>query len=389
MANCHPTTITIAGRQTPATVKPIAFPPVGSSSHAYTWTFTDSGAGFSADLVAFDAGPYAGYLIYSGPGILPTATVAAFADAAAAKAAHGSTAPVPDSVSITSEPVRSVLLPDFRTIAYREMGSGPPLVLIMGEGGTMSSWDPGFVDALARAYRVVMFDNPGIGGSSPLPGPLSIDAMANQTSALIVALGLGKTSVLGWSMGSLVAQALAVLHPDEVSRLVLCATYPGGGVTAARPSRQAVSALSSPDQQTVLGDLFPASQTQAKNDYLAAISSYPPVPPVPASVTAAQSQAVEAWWEGRDPATQQAWAINAPTLVADGSADVLDPAANSRLTASMISGAKLMLYPDAGHAFLFQDQATFAPAVVSFLTVQPILAAHRPSSSASTGNARF
>ncbi|HET9079956.1 MAG TPA: alpha/beta fold hydrolase [Trebonia sp.] len=378
LANCRTATITIAGRPAPATVKPIAFPRVGSSSRAYALTFTYTGMAFTVDLITFDAGPYAGYVTYYGLGIPLTATVRDFADAAAAKAARGSTARVPDSVSVTSEPVRSVLTTSEGTIAYREIGSGPPLVLIMGYGGTMSSWDPRFVDALAQAYTVVIFDNPGIGGTSALPGPLSIDAMADETGALITALGLGQTSVLGWSMGSLIAQALAVRHPDEVSSLVLCATYPGAGLTVG-PSPQAVSRLSAPDQQTATGALFPARQAGAENAYLTAISGYPPTPPVPAAVIAAQRQAVDAWRNGRDPAAQQTGTIAVPTLIADGSADLLDPLANSWLTASLIAGAKVMLYPQAGHAFLFQDEEIFAPAVVSFLTVHPMLAASRQS----------
>ena len=88
----------------------------------------------------------------------------------------------------------------------------------------MESWDRRFVDALAQRYHVVIFDNAGVGQTAALPAPLSIDAMANQTSALIAALGLGRPDVLGWSMGSMIAQALAVLHPDQVRRLVLCAS---------------------------------------------------------------------------------------------------------------------------------------------------------------------
>jgi pimeloyl-ACP methyl ester carboxylesterase len=136
------------------------------------------------------------------------------------------------------------------TVAYRAAGSGPPLVLITGYGGTMEGWDRRFVDALAEHYRVVIFDNAGIGGTQALPGPLGIDAMANQTSALIGSLGLGRPDVLGWSMGSMIAQALAVLHPDQVNRLILCASYPGNG-TAIRPSQQAINALNSGDQQEV------------------------------------------------------------------------------------------------------------------------------------------
>lgn len=106
----------------------------------------------------------------------------------------------------------------------------------MGYGWTMEGWDPRLVHALARHNRVVMFDNAGIGHTQPLPGELTatltIDAMADQTSALIDTLGLGRPDVLGWSMGGMIAQALAVLHPAQVRRLVLCATFPGTGAVS-------------------------------------------------------------------------------------------------------------------------------------------------------------
>ena len=230
----------------------------------------------------------------------------------------------------------------------------------------MEGWDRRFVDALAQHYRVVIFDNAGVGGMSALPAPLSVDAMANQTSALITALGLGRPDVLGWSMGSMIAQALAVLHPDQVNRLVLCASYPGNGTTT-RPTQQAIAALDSGDEQKVMADLFPADQAAAGNAYLAAISSYPAAPAVPADVVAAQGRAVDAWWAGQDPAGVRAAAITAPTLVADGAADQLDPTVNSHTLAGLIPGATLTLFPDAGHAFLFQDQATLVSQVESFL----------------------
>ena len=242
----------------------------------------------------------------------------------------------------------------------------PRLVLITGYGGTMESWDRRFVDALAEHHRVVIFDNAGIGGTRALPGPLSIDAMANQTSALIGTLGLGRPDVLGWSMGSMIAQALAVLHPGQVNRLILCASYPGNGRTV-RPSQQAINALNSGDQQKVMADLFPAGQTAAQYTYLAAISSYPAAPAAPAGAVTAQGHAVDQWWAGTDPAGQHAANIAVPTLIADGTADRLDPLANSHTLARLIPGAKLTLYPDAGHAFLFQDQAAFVPLIESFL----------------------
>ncbi len=364
LARCRTATITVAGEKAPVTIRPISFPRVGSGSSAYAWTFTVSGIPVGDDLILFRAGSYAGYLTYADVGSPPPATVQAFANAAVAKAEHGSTSPVPGTVSITSAPVRTAQT-KLGTVAYRAVGSGPPLILVMGYGGTMETWDPRLVNALAQRYRVVIFDNAGLGGTAALPAPLSIDAMANQTSALITALGLGRPDVLGWSMGTMIAQALAVLHPDQVNRLVLGASYPGNG-TAVRPPRQAINALNTGGQQA-LTVLFPAGQAAAQNTYLAATSSYPAAPAVPADVVAAQGHAIDAWWAGQDPAGERAATITAPTLIADGAADQLDPAVNSRTLAGLIPGAKLSLFPDAGHAFLFQDQAAFVPQIESFL----------------------
>ena len=121
----------------------------------------------------------------------------------------------------------------------------------------MEDWDRRFVDALAAHHRVVLLDNAGIGATARLPG-LTVDAMANQTSALIDALGLKRVDVLGWSMGGMIAQALAVLHPSQVRRLVLCAAFPGDGRTV-RPAQSAIDALESGNQAKLMSDLFPES----------------------------------------------------------------------------------------------------------------------------------
>jgi pimeloyl-ACP methyl ester carboxylesterase len=251
-------------------------------------------------------------------------------------------------------------------VGYRVAGTGPPLILITGYTATMDSWDPRFVGALAERYRVVMFDNAGVGRTQALPAPLTIDAMANQTSALIDALGLDRPDVLGWSMGGTIAQALAVLHPAQVRRLVLCATFPGTG-TIAQPPRAAVQALTSGNQHEVMAVLFPASQTPAQQAYLSATAAYPPRGPAPAATIAAQRHAMNVWLGGADPAGQKTATISAPTLIADGTIDRLDPVANDHALAHLIEGAKLKLYPGAGHAFLFQDQKAFVPLVESFL----------------------
>jgi pimeloyl-ACP methyl ester carboxylesterase len=362
---CRSATLIVGGTKVRATVRRLAFPRFGATSSAYAWAFTIGGIRIGFDLVLFQTGSYGGSLSYASLGQPPTATVEAFTRAAVAKAQNGFTAPVPGAVSIASAPVQTAHT-RLGTVAYREIGTGPPLLLITGYGGTMEDWPPSFVDVLAQHDRVITFDNAGVGKSDQVPGPLTIDAMADQTSALLDTLGLGRTGVLGWSMGSMIAQALAIRHPNQVRRLILCASFPGDG-TAVPPSRSELDAFESGNPQKVMAALFPADQTAAENTYLAALSSYPPAPSAPADVVASQKHAIDAWWNGTDSAGKQAAAITIPTLVADGTVDKLDPVTNSHILTKLIRGVKLQLYADAGHAFLFQDQAGFVSLVESFL----------------------
>jgi pimeloyl-ACP methyl ester carboxylesterase len=288
---------------------------------------------------------------------------------AALGACGSAPAKAPGTASVVSAPVR-VAHTRLGAVGYRVVGSGPPLVLIMGYAGTMEVWDPRLVHALARHNRVVMFDNSGVGRTQALPGEqtatLTIDAMANQTSALIDTLGLGRPDVLGWSMGGMIAQALAVLHPAQVRRLVLCATYPGTGAVAV-PSQAAIQA----------GSLFPANQVNAYDAFTAAISEYPAAPAASADAKTAQGAAVIDWWDGTDAAGRKIASISVPTLIADGTDDQLDPVANDHALARLIPGSRLVLYPDAGHGFLFQEWPRFAALVESFLTGHPSSATAR------------
>ena len=115
------------------------------------------------------------------------------------------------------------------------------------------------------------------------------------------------------------------------------------------------------------GELFPANQAAAENTYHAAIAAYPPVPAAPAATLTGQVDAIDQWWAGRDPAGTQAAKIAVPTLIADGTAGPARPARQQPHPRQPDPGARLTLYPDAGHAFLFQDQTAFVPQIESFL----------------------
>jgi pimeloyl-ACP methyl ester carboxylesterase len=230
----------------------------------------------------------------------------------------------------------------------------------------MDNWPPTFVDALASRHRVVVFDNAGVGRTAEPGSALTITAMANQTSALISTLGLGRTAVLGWSMGGMIAQDLAVTHPSQVASLVLAATQAGSGAALPVP-RAAAAAAASTDPAKVLSVLFPADQIAAEQAYVKGILRYPGYYEASASVKTAQSAAINQWLNGAYPAGRLVKDLGIPTLVADGTVDALDPVANDRLLAKIIPRAQLVLYPGAGHGFLFQDASVFVARVDEFL----------------------
>ncbi len=292
----------------------------------------------------------------------PVSLMLAVCCAAAAVAGCGSGSSGPD---VLTTPIRVVRTPA-GTVAYRELGSGPTLLLITGAAASMDDWPPGFVDALAAHHTVVVFDNAGVGRTSAVAAPdsLSITAMASQTSALISALRLGRPAVLGWSMGGMIAQALAVSHPAQVSRLILAASAVGTGKAVPLPPSATVSGLD-PEQLAVA--LFPKNQAAAARAYISAVLQYPGSYQVSAATFDSQYLAAERWLAGQDAAGRLVGDIRVPTLAADGTLDQFTGPANARLLARSVPGAKLLLFADAGHGFLFQDAASFLRAVETFI----------------------
>ncbi len=251
------------------------------------------------------------------------------------------------------------------TVDYRSLGRGRPLVMIMGLDGSIDAWPPGFIDALARSHRVYALDNEGIGRSTLRPGTLTVSRMADDTAAFIAALHLRRPDVLGWSMGGFIAQALAVRHPQAYRRLILAATAPGTG-RAVPPSGAVLKALTG-DPAELLTFLFPPDQSSWAGKYAAAIAKYPHLFLAPSAVDTLQLVASSHWISGGDRSGRRVNRIQRPVLIADGARDVILPSANSRVLHRVIKHSQLHLYPDAGHGFLFQDQAPFTRLIDRFL----------------------
>jgi pimeloyl-ACP methyl ester carboxylesterase len=266
--------------------------------------------------------------------------------------------------SALTAPVRTIRTA-LGTVDYRSLGRGRPLVMIMGLDGSIDAWPPGFVDALARRHRVYALDNEGIGLSTLRPGTLTISRMADDTAAFIAALHLQRPDVLGWSMGGFIAQALAVRHPQAYRRLILAATAPGTG-HGVSPSGPVLKALTGNPAQ-LLTFLFPPDQSSWAGKYAAAIAKYPHLFLAPSAVDTLQLAASSRWISGGDRSGRTVNHIQRPVLIADGARDVILPSANSRLLHRLVKHSRLHLYPDAGHGFLFQDQAPFVRLIDRFL----------------------
>jgi pimeloyl-ACP methyl ester carboxylesterase len=285
-----------------------------------------------------------GFVVLAAPAFAPSASVASGPNALAA-------------------PVRTVHV-SWGTIGYRSIGKGPPLVLLIGGGPptpSIDDWPPALIDQLALTHRVLAMDYEGIGRTTLRPGALGIDRLSDDAASFIDALRLGRVDVMGWSMGGMVAQALAIRHPGLVRRLVLCAASLGDGT--ARP------ATVSGQQAYPAQWLFPFnSLNQARaTAFETAVHAYPSYYEGPASVGIQEGLAIFLWLQGGVPDGHRAAHITAPALVGDGSQDVLAPLPNSPKLAHALPHAQLKLYSDAGHGFLVQHEADWAARVDRFL----------------------
>ena len=248
---------------------------------------------------------------------------------------------------------------DGRRVFYDEAGEGEPLLLVQGMSGTRLSWGDPFLAALHEAgFATVAYDHRGVGRSDPidLAAPLTIADLAEDAAALLTALGLKTAHVLGVSMGGMVAQELALRHPDRLRSLTLGCTYPGGPgaqLTAPDDAQRLFGAMSSGDRELALRAMWEINVSPgfaAEAGRFDAFHAMATSAPVAVPVIALQSRAVVA-----HDASARLADITAPTLVVHGTVDRMLPAANAELLAAAIPGARLELLEDVGHLFWWEQ----------------------------------
>jgi pimeloyl-ACP methyl ester carboxylesterase len=261
-------------------------------------------------------------------------------------------------------------------LAYYMRGSGEPLVMIMGFRGTMAAWDPGLLEILEKNFTLILFDNRGAGLSTDSEENLTtISQMAEDTVQLIKMLGYKKAHVLGWSMGSRIAEELTIKYPEIVDTLILCSPNPGGKYQAKRKSN-AYEKLTSLDlsEEKVLSLIFPdtpegkkASTSLVSRLTKAIVQGTVPDDLKVSNETIERQVHAVKLWDGSDHSFEALSKITRPALIAAGLDDVLDEPENAKMIACRIPFAWSAFFPGAGHDFLSQDYERFAELVTLFI----------------------
>jgi 3-oxoadipate enol-lactonase len=259
-------------------------------------------------------------------------------------------------------------VPTVRTPAaelhYERSGSGEPLLLIQGMSGTHVSWGEPFLAPLREHFEVVAFDNRGIGLSAPIDGPFTIAEMAEDTVALMEELGLESAHVVGISMGGMIAQDLALAHPERLRSLTLGCTYCGGPGSQLMPkenARKLLAGLASGDREQAIRagyevNLSPAFR--AEEARFAAFHEMATTVPAAKQTIELQVQAIF----GHD-TSGQITEIATPTLIVHGTVDGVLPYPNGELIASLMPSARLETLEGVGHMFWWEQPEVSADLV--------------------------
>jgi pimeloyl-ACP methyl ester carboxylesterase len=256
--------------------------------------------------------------------------------------------------------------------AYRRFGKAGtvPLLFLGYFNSNMDTWDPAVTNSLAADHEVILFDNAGVGASGG-ETPYTVAQMVPQCVAFCGALGLKAIHVVGFSLGGMIVQQLALDHPDLVQRLILLGTAPRGG------EGLTFTELSAEEQADpvafLLGAFFaPSDASQAAGrQYMKRLESRTKDRDLPVSRNSAVAQlaAIREW--GTIPASGRYATlrkITHPTLIVHGNKDVVVGPLNALILAEQLPNAQLIVYSDSSHGAHYQHARTFLQHVKLFLS---------------------
>jgi pimeloyl-ACP methyl ester carboxylesterase len=277
------------------------------------------------------------------------------------------------SLTYAEVPAQRVAADNGIEYAYRDVGAGEvPLVLLQHFRGNLDNWDPALIDDLAVGRRVVPFDNRGVGGTTGMT-PSTIEAMAQDAIAFLEAMNFQRVDLLGFSIGSFVAQEIALIRPDLLRRVVLASSAPQGAAGMHGWAPEVIAAVGTPETspQGYLDVFFAATDTSRQAGAQAAGRIFggrttERDEPTTWQTRQAQYDAVCAWGIPNHSLLERVSAIDLPVFVANGDSDPMILPRYSYLLAGLLPHARVTIYPDSAHGFLFQHYGEFAADVHAF-----------------------
>ena len=257
-------------------------------------------------------------------------------------------------------------------IAYRRWGKsgGPPLVFLNYFSGNLDDWDPSVTDGFAADYDVILFNNAGV-ASSGGETPGTVAEMTRDAVAFCDALGLQRFHVVGFSLGGMIAQQLALEHPDRIQRIVLMGTGPRGG-EGMDFTELSAEERADPEQFLLAAFFSPSQASQAAGRaYLKRLAARTTDRDRPVSPRTAEAQlhAIREW--GAVPSSDRYATlknIKHPTLIVHGTKDIVVLPINAFILAQHLPDAQLIMYPDSNHGAQYQHAEVFLRHAKLFLS---------------------
>ena len=272
-----------------------------------------------------------------------------------------------------------------QTYAYRRFGSGPglPLLFLQHFTGTLDNWDPAVTDPLASSREVILFESAGLGRSKGKV-PETMAGMAKHALAFLDGLNLRSCDVLGYSLGGMVAQQMALERPTIFRRLILVGTAPRGGEDIMHLDKPSLAQhFSDPKLQgySILQKIFFAptvSSQEAGAAFIERLSQRTEdrEPVSGPAVAQAQMAAFRDWETYIGQRFGDLKSIKHPALVVNGIHDEMIPVQNSYWLSENLPNAVLLTYPDSGHGSLFQFHESFTRQAAAFLATDSSFAAY-------------
>jgi pimeloyl-ACP methyl ester carboxylesterase len=306
-----------------------------------------------------------------GPAPTTTFATAQPAGPAVAAASRCAAASKPE-VTWKTVPTRTISVGgvDFKVRELGQHNGGTPVVFLTHLAAVLDNWDPRVIDGIAAAHHVIAFGNRGIGASSGSPAN-SVEQMADDAISFIEGMGLQQVDLLGFSLGGMVAQEIALKAPLLVRRMILAGTGPAGG--------EGIGTVAGVTFLDILRGFFTGQDAkqflfftrtpkgiEAGKAFLARLQERTEDRDKDISVRAllAQLKALRTWGS-KSPVDLSV--LRQPVLVVNGDHDRMVPTVNTRDLARRLPNSQLIIYPDAGHGGAFQFHADFVASALDFL----------------------